>query len=539
MQNKKTLRQFVEVFSFGYIKVLYSHTKLMKTEKFVRGVSILLVSGVIAKILGAIFRIPLTWVLGIDGLGLYQLIYPVFALLIVLSSAGLPTAISKIVADRVSQQNYIGARQVLRLACIFFGLVSLVFSIALFFLAEQIASLQGNTLSFWGYRAIAPAVCVVSFLSCLRGYFQGMGNMVPTALSQILEQGGKLVFGLLLAWALLPSGVEFATSGALLGVTLSEILATTVIAIIYLKSRRKVSTGACLPTKKVILELISIAFPIVLSSIILPVLTFIDSFLVVNLLSHEFPVEVSTQLWGVSSGVVTSLINLPIALSLSVAVSVVPVLASSKENTAVLSYAFEMIFVFVVPIIIVFAVLGDSVIAALYGNSFVLLDKTQLATHLLAYSSPIVLLGCVLQTQTTSLQAVGLGRLALISFLVAGVSKVGLTILLVSIPDINIWGFTIANFVFYTVAVGLDALFLYKKLGFSGYFSQLKPVLAGSLFLLLVLLNLKLLSISPLSKIILGALIGGGGYLFAVTLFGYKISDVLLLNFFKFKLGKK
>ena len=109
----------------------------MKSEKFVRGVSILLISGIVAKLLGAIFRIPLTWVLGIDGLGLYQLIYPVFALLIVLSSSGMPTSVSKLVATKKEQNNLVGAKQVLFVSWIFFGLVSLIFSVGLFFLAEK------------------------------------------------------------------------------------------------------------------------------------------------------------------------------------------------------------------------------------------------------------------------------------------------------------------------------------------------------------------------------------------------------------------
>jgi len=505
----------------------YSHikqTKVMKTDKFVSGVSILLLSGIVAKALGAVFRIPLTWVLGIDGLGLYQLIYPVFALLIVLSSSGMPTAVSKLVASKVGAGNYIGAKQVLKVACLFFSFVSLVFSIGLFILAEKIASIQGNYLSMWGYRAVAPAIFIVSFLSCLRGYFQGLSNMVPTALSQIIEQGGKLVLGLALAWAFLPYGVEYATSGALLGVTLSEIFATIALWILYLKCPPQ-NVGARGKFKVVLGELIVVAFPIVVSSVILPVLTFVDSFLVVNLLLNSFPVDVSTKLWGVSSGVVTSLINFPIALSLSVAVSIVPALVGEKiqERVELMSRAYELIFLFALPAMIFLCVLSESVIISLYGSSFVLEDKTLLAVRMLCYTAPIVVLGSVLQTQTTSLQAIGLGKLALISILCAGVIKILLTFWLVAIPELNIWGFTIANYAFYIIAVGIDAIYLYKKVGFCGYFVGSKKIFAGIAMLTLILLNVNLLVLPSVVKVILGLGIGGVGYLFSLVVFGLDV----------------
>ena len=497
----------------------------MKSEKFVRGVSILLISGIVAKLLGAIFRIPLTWVLGIDGLGLYQLIYPVFALLIVLSSSGMPTAVSKLVATKKEQNNLVGAKQVLFVSWIFFGLVSLIFSVGLFFLAEKIASIQGNELSLWGYRAISPAIFVVSFLSCLRGYFQGMNNMVPTALSQILEQGGKLVFGLMLAWLMLPNGVEFATSGALLGVSLSEVLATLVLFVIYFRQKKSLSVGEKQPFRVVLTELIVVAFPIVITSVVLPVLTFVDSFLVVNLLSSAFPVEVSTQLWGVSSGVVTSLINMPIALSLSVAVSIVPALISEQNKVGVLSKAFGLLFLFSVPVVLVFMILGESVISTLYGESFVLADKFQLAVKMIMFSSPIVILGSVLQTQTSALQTIGKGKLSLLSIFIAGGVKIGLTVWLVSIPSLNIWGFTIANFVFYSLAVSLNAYYIYRKVGFVR-FENVKATLLGAILLTLVLLNVRLLVVAPVVKLLLALVLGGGLYLFSITLFGFDLKKL-------------
>ncbi|MBR4270558.1 MAG: polysaccharide biosynthesis protein [Clostridia bacterium] len=505
----------------------------MKSTKFISGVSVLLASSIVAKILGAIFRVPLTWVLGIDGLGLYQLIYPVFALLIVLSSSGMPTAISKMVASRIKNNDYIGARQVLKVSLAFFGSVSLLFSVGVFFLSEKIASYQGNELCLLGYRAIAPAIFVVSFLSCLRGYFQGRANMVPTALSFILEQGGKLFFGLLLAYLLLPRGVEYATSGALLGVTLSEIVAAGVLWIIYLKTnKRATNEGTKKPVKAVIGELIVVAFPIVLSSITLPLLAFVDSFLVVNLLQNAFPVDVSTQMWGVCSGVVTSLVNMPIALTLSVSVSLVPALVSGgeEERSKLLEKGFDLILLITLPIMIAFIILSSEILSTLYGGGFISSGISSIATSMLVFCAPLVVLGSWFQTQISSMQSLDRGKAVLISLLVAGLIKIILTVILVRVTALNIWGFVIANFVFYAVAVAINSVLLKDVFRLGEFVRGIKCNVAACLLLALILLNIKLLPIYYILKVVLGLILGGGGYIFALWVFGF---DYKFLTLFK------
>ena len=216
----------------------------MKQQTFLGGVAILFIGGAIAKILGAIYRIPLTWILGAEGLGLYQLIFPVFSLLIVLSSSGMPTSISKMTANRLSNGDYAGVRAVFKVSLITMVVVGLVASILIAGLSYTIALLQGNTGSTLGYLGIAPAVFFVCVLSVFRGYFQGHSNMIPTALSQIIEQGGKLVFGLLFAYLFLGYGIEWGAFGAILGVTISEILTVAVLCIFYLKTRKKESAQA-------------------------------------------------------------------------------------------------------------------------------------------------------------------------------------------------------------------------------------------------------------------------------------------------------
>lgn len=210
----------------------------MKKQTFLSGVMILFAAGVVAKVLGAIYRIPLTWLLGANGLGMYQLVYPLFSLILVLSSTGMPTAISRVTAGYVARGQMAAARLTLRISLRLLLVIGTIFALLLALGSVGIASLQGNLNLYICYLGLVPAVILVSVLSALRGYFQGCSNMTPTAASQLVEQGGKLIFGLLLGYLLLPMGIEYGTLGALLGVSVSELFAVAIMLYFYRKAQK-------------------------------------------------------------------------------------------------------------------------------------------------------------------------------------------------------------------------------------------------------------------------------------------------------------
>lgn len=512
----------------------------MKVQSFMGGIAVLFVGGVLAKILGAIFRVPLTWVLGAEGLGIYQLIYPVFALIIVLASSGIPTAISKMTATRVRMGDNAGANDVLRVGLIFMGIVGAIFSIALLCCASLIASLQGNPNASLGYYAIAPAVFFVSILSVFRGYFQGHSNMTPTALSQIIEQAGKLVFGLILAFVFLGYGVEYGALGAILGVTISEIIAVAVLAAIYIKDRKQApnfaqnrvhSTLRSTRYSSVLGELVRTSVPIVLASVTLPLLVMIDSFLVVNLLnSAGLGTTEATKLWGIESGVVTSLVNMPIALCLAVAISIVPAVAGEREKAKTfekINQAFYIVLLFCTPILIAFMVLPEMLISFLYSDSLGGVQYNLLAGRMMLISSPILLLGSILQVQNSSLQALGKGHITLIFMLIAGVAKILCTLFLVPLPSINIYGCVISNLAFYALAVLLNSLYMRLKLKYKFRPKTFAPCLAGGVLTALIFLNLSVLPLSIYFTLPCALILGGLAYILSLWAFGVDIISLL------------
>ena len=197
----------------------------MKSEQirsFVRGAASLGRAGRVCKGSGALFRIPLYNLLE-DGMAYYEAVYPYYSWLLVVSSAGIPTAISRMVAERVAMGDHAGARRVFHRAQALLVGIGLVTTLIMFFGAGWFASLvevgEGVVLSF---RALAPALLFVSVMCAYRGYLQGLQCMSGTAVSQLVEQVVKLVAGLFFAAKLLPMGLEYAAMGALLGISRSE-----------------------------------------------------------------------------------------------------------------------------------------------------------------------------------------------------------------------------------------------------------------------------------------------------------------------------
>ena len=166
-----------------------------KQKNFVKGAAILGIAGLICKVIGAVFRIPLSNAIGTQGMANYQAAYPLYAFLLVISSAGLPTAISKMVSERVTKGDYRGAHFTFQVAYKVLLIVGVITSVLLFAASPLVSKLIGLDTSMYSFMAIAPALFFVSILSAYRGYFQGLQMMTPTALTQIVEQVGKLAVG--------------------------------------------------------------------------------------------------------------------------------------------------------------------------------------------------------------------------------------------------------------------------------------------------------------------------------------------------------
>ncbi len=414
-----------------------------------KGGLVLGICALISKIIGAMYRIPLTILLGSEGIGIYQTVFPFYLILLTLSSTGIPNALSKLIAEGKNP------KKVVYKSIIAFGSIGLVGTFLMILLAERISILQGNPSAKISYIAIAPSVFLVSVLSALRGYYQGLSNMKPTGISQVVEQVVKLIFGLLTVrlFGKTPAGGAFF---AALSVTVSEIIAVIFVIFYGRIKRQKPIEKEYLPVK--IKDIFKVVLPVTLTSIMLPLCRTADSFLVVNLIKRYS--ENAVSLYGIYTGAIESIVGVPVALCYGIAVSGLPIVSGSKQGKSHKKILLYTAILSVIAGILTF-LFSDLAINVMYFNMAEAEKLT--AQNLLKISAlSVVLLPIV---QATSLVLIGKDKLyrPAFSLFFGLIVKIILTLWLVNIPAVNIYGTAFSDIACYFVAGFLNLLYIIKE----------------------------------------------------------------------------
>lgn len=211
--------------------------KKSRSSSFFEGAFILVVSNAIVKVIGAFFSIPITNMIGGDGNGIFTVAYYIYQAMFVISTAGLPVAISKMVAEANALGKYREVKRIFRVSITIFSAIGGAVTAIMILWADVFVEMIGNTLAYYAVMAVAPSIFFVSVVSAFRGYYQGLSNMVPTAISQVIEAGGKLVFGLLFTYVLIEKGfsLEIVVAGSIGGVTVGTVLSALYVIMFRLK----------------------------------------------------------------------------------------------------------------------------------------------------------------------------------------------------------------------------------------------------------------------------------------------------------------
>jgi len=434
-------------------------------ETILKGGIILVVAGIVGKILGALYRIPLSNILGAEGIGLYQMIFPVFSLALIICSGGVSVTIAHTVAK--IRASGVGSIRNVFLKGFFYTLfTSLFFALIFFILGDKIAELQGNALAGAGYKICALALVFSSLLASFRGLFQGFQNMTPTATSQILEQVFKVAFGLVLAYFFARTSLELGVVGAFLGITIAEI-----ISFFYLFFRAKTFNFGVFLIKKDKNPFFKANFIITSGYLIIPLLTAFDSFVVINLLTKTFAPSLSTSLYGLQSGMVNSLINFPVVVSVAISLAILPTLTffltqnNREKASEVVSKIFTVLLLFLLPCVLIFVFFAADILNFIYSSLGESLLET--ASLLLQISAFQILFISILQICTAVFQSLDKPILPIVFMSIAGAFKILTTIVLVNMPSINIYGLAISNLLFYAVAGVLSLVYVKKHLTFA------------------------------------------------------------------------
>lgn len=436
----------------------------MKDQKknLLLGAGILGIGAFFVKLIGAIYRIPLTNILKSSGIGLYQMVFPVYALLLDFSGAGVPSALSKLIAEK-SEDKKIFAKKYLSLSIKFFGVVGLIFSVLILVFSKKLSILQGNEDASIAYIFLSPSIFIVCLISCYRGVFQGLNNMKPTAVSQIIEQVVKVLFGLTLAY-LLKGNIPVAVGGATLAITISEVCALFFLILCFkktiIKPDKNILLNSSLEKSVSLKKLLKAVIPITIVGIITPFSQVVDSFLIINLLKT---LKNSTSIYGIYSGVALTVINLPVSICYGLAVASVPSVSASKtesEKREKTKYLIKTTFILSVIASISVFILAKPLVKILF-SSLSETDKA-LSVKLIRTLSVVIIFLSVVQTQNSIFIAKGQYYLPLITMTISVIIKIILEIILLKNERINIFGGAIALIACYFITYLLNFILIRK-----------------------------------------------------------------------------
>ena len=481
-----------------------------KPNTFFGGAAILAMGILVVKVIGLFYKIPLVNIIGSEGSADFNNAYNIYSVLLTISTAGLPVAVSKMVseANALGRQNQV--HKVFRLSLAAFLTLGVVSFLIMYFGSEQLAGMMHDSLAAAGIRALAPAVICVGCLSAFRGYAQGHGNMTPTAVSQILEALCKLVIGLGLAYWLVRAGQpsHVAAAGAITGVTVGTILALAYMIFNFVSTRmreEKDTQDAPDSARRILSTLMKIAIPITISSSMVGIVTVIDSALVQGQIQKVLisdpdswalyqqvvdfaPLEAARDAWqqAVSSGAAAEAVsqlygavelaaenisrslygnysgaltiyNLPLSLMAAITASVIAAVSAAlarrdrRGAARITGSALRITALLAFPMGVGLFVLGTPIIRLIFPE----LDAS-VAGPLLSTLGIASIFVCLMLVCNSVLQAHGFINLPVVIMALGGVVKIVTNYNLGAVPTIGISGAPVGNVLCFGLCMVLD-----------------------------------------------------------------------------------
>ena len=458
-------------------------------SKFLKGTMILTISSIIVKVIGSLNWIILSRVLGGEGIGLYQMGFPIYLMAITVSSAGVPVAISIITSEKLANKDYRGAKRVFNVSLRLLLVSGLIFSSALLFGADFLINqhIIRDARAYYSIIALAPAVFFVTFLASFRGYLQGWQIMTPTATSEVVEQLVRVITMLVFADLFMPYGLAYAAGGASMGAGAGAFCALLVLMWFYRRLKRRLheeieAQDDSIPVESaghIIKRLLKLALPVSLTSLMLPIGANLDLLIVPQRLEVAgFDVRHATELFGYLTGMAVPLVNLATIFTAAMTISLVPSISESKALERFdairdkIRLAFRVAMIITFPCFMGLFFLAEKVAALIY-------NAPGAAGAIQTMSVGILFLG-MHQISTGILQGLGKTAIPVINMILACLVKVGMSWWLTAIPLLGIKGASMATVADFAVAAIINMGFIYKYTGFTfSLGSLLKPLLAA------------------------------------------------------------
>ncbi len=445
-------------------------SQVSKKQTFLHGAALLALATAIVKVIGAFYKIPLKMIIGDQGYGYFVTAYDIYMVLLMISTAGLPIAMSRLISQSSALGNYNQVRRVYATAKGIFLALGVLSTALMMGFARPLAAFQKQPDAWVAIFCLGPCALLMCIMSTYRGFFQGQGNMRPTSNSQILEAGFKLVVGLALAlWVISQTGsVAYAAGAAILGVTVSCLVSA-----IYLNFQQRPAYGELpatgdLPLSygKTAKQLLAIAVPITIGSAGLQVLTVLETNLYMGQLLTSGGMSQNTA--DITKGIYNmcqTVFNMPCSFMVPITTSVLPAITAflaTKDSSgakATEESAARITGLLSLPCAVGLAVLAGPVMALLGGYSG---ENLTLAGTLLAVLGINVFFYGVIQYTNVVLQSHGYAHLPVINTLVCGSVRLAVVYVLVGNPQIGIVGAPVGMLLCYA-AIGLMNLIAIGK----------------------------------------------------------------------------
>ncbi len=460
---------------------------MTKKQSFVTGAVILMIANIISKILGAVFKIPLTYILKEEGMAIYNSAFQIYILFLSFVISGLPFAISKLVSEYSAKKETDMVRAVINVSTKLLFVIGITSSIILYFGADFFALALKEDRAVFAIKMIAPSVFFVAIGCVYKNYFQGVSNMIPSAISQVIEAIIKLLAGFYLATYFVNLGTHKASGGAALGISIGEFVATLILFLLYILPKRERIRSTSLQRRTVLSQIASIAIPLLFASVISSMLSVMDTTIMRgSLLDYGHNIDESRFIYGAYTGYALTLFHLPIGILATLGVSILPLVAGSiavndmKRARKVSYLAIRLSIILSLPCAVAIYFIGENMLDILFNNTY--------SAKMLKFVSPCVLFLCVSQISSAIAQSAGKILQSFLCALISSVIKLILYYLL--IPKMSIYGAIMGADIAYFVYMILSLVLVKRTTGIKYDIKDIiiKPLISALVMIIVLML---------------------------------------------------
>lgn len=514
-----------------------------KSNFIVQG-GILGIAGIITRIIGMIYRIPVTNIIGPEGNGYYAAAYQVYTVMLLISSYSLPLAVSKIVSARVSKGQVKNADRAFRAAILFALITGGIVCLLIYFGADFFAgTLMSEPLSYIALKVFAPTLLVVAIMGVIRGYFQGMGTMVPTAISQIIEQIVNAVISILAAKYLFSYGLKVAdilrnesyapaygAAGSTIGTSVGALSGLVFLMIVLTVFKMGVKKNSKKDTSKAeafgsIMWIIFITvIPVILSTAIYNICDLLSNSIFNKMMIKKGFEETKSYIWGVFSGEYRILLNVPIALSSAMSASTVPTLTGClaegniKAARRRIAQAMRFTMLLAFPCAVGLGVLALPIMSMLFRDGY------DLAAKLMRLGAVNIILFSISTLSNGILQGINKMKIPVRNACITLVVYIAALYLLLDRTNLGIYSVVIANFIFALMMSVLNHMAIKKYVHYKQemFRTFIVPAIASFIMGIIIFMLYKILDqrIENTINTIVCIVIGGFVYLISIFKLG-------------------